>query len=227
MNHCTAEQLIAFERGIADLWEAGELPYLIHLSGGNETQLIEIFQDIQPGDWVFSSHRNHYHYLLSGGSPRRLEGLIRSGNSMFVYERACPIEQRALLGHILNSQVNFISSSILAGTCAIAAGVALQIRKLNSNPVGMPHVWCFLGDGAEDEGHFYEAVMMVEGHGLPCTFVIEDNNRSVDSTVKERRGELRLLYPMMLNSVRRYFYTPTYPHAGSGCKHRIEFKKLC
>ena len=233
MNHCTKEQLIAFETRVKALWEAGELPYLIHLCGGNEDQLIEIFKEIQPGDWVFSTHRNHYHALLSGMKPEVLLEKIKRGDSMFVFGRPSDMA----------GAVNFLSSSVLAGTCAIAAGVAHTIQQAQSEqipgyatdgrgnppaPVRSAHVWCFLGDGAEDEGHFYEAVVYATGQNLPVTFIIEDNNRSVDTAISERRGHVGDIWarkiPWPESHVRRYRYTPTYPHAGSGCKHHIIFK---
>ena len=37
------EDLIAFERKIADHWEAGKIKGPVHLSGGNEKELVEIF----------------------------------------------------------------------------------------------------------------------------------------------------------------------------------------
>lgn len=204
MNHCTREQLIEFENGIKESWEQGELPFLLHLAGGNEGPLIEIFRDVKKGDWIFGSHRSHYHYLLAGGSPKKLREKIATGASMFLFER----------------DLNFLTSSILAGTCCIAAGVALALKAEGSDS----RAWCFLGDGAEDEGHFYEAVNFVQGQGLPCTFVIEDNDRSVDSSVEDRRGtKIRREWgPHVI----RYSYTPTYPHAGSGCKHHITFKPM-
>ena len=70
------EDLISFEKRIIDMWENGDLPYLIHLSGGNEQQLIDIFRAIDKDDYVLSTHRNHYHYLLHGGSPDRLESFM-------------------------------------------------------------------------------------------------------------------------------------------------------
>ena len=203
MNYATKEQLIAFENRIKGLWEAGDLPFLLHLCGGNEDQLIEIFTGIQEGDWIFSSHRNHYHALLAGIDPAKLEALIRSGHSMFVFDRTR----------------NFVTSSILAGTCGIAAGVAWQLKHSGSSN----RVWCFLGDGAEEEGHLYEAALFVAGQELPCTFVIEDNNRQVD-TDKATRRAAQLTNPLdSLPCVRRYHYTAVYPHAGSGCKHQITF----
>jgi pyruvate dehydrogenase E1 component alpha subunit len=196
-----AQTLIQFENAVKEQWENGELPYLLHLSGGNEEHLIEIFKEYKNGDWVLSSHRNHYHYLLTGGSAERLMELIRNGRSMFVFDHS----------------LNFLTSSVLAGTCCVAAGIALGLKEQGSRN----HVWCFLGDGAEDEGHFYEAVCYVTGADLPCTFIIEDNNRSVDTTIDGRK-RWQVQWPEQ--TVRRYQYTPTYPHAGSGCKHIIKFK---
>lgn len=212
MNNATKEQLIAFEARMKELFEAGELPFLLHFCGGNEDQLIEIFREIKRGDWIFSSHRSHYHYLLAGGSPERLEQMIREGDSMFIFDK----------------ELNFLTSSVLAGTACVAAGVAWSVQdQAKRHPVGyarkdLRHTWCFLGDGAEDEGHFYEAVRMVDGYRLPCTFVIEDNNRSVDTSLADRRGDGHSVFPWP-SCVRRYHYLPTYPHGGSGCQKRIQF----
>ena len=209
MTKYTKDQLIAFEICIKELWESGELPFLLHLCGGNEDQLIEIFKDVRPGDWVFSGHRSHYHYLLAGGNETVLIDKIKQGDSMFIFGR-----QEHLASAL---QCNFLTSAVLAGTCGIAAGVAFALKEEGSPN----HAWCFLGDGAEDEGHFYEAVMFVEANQLPCTFIIEDNDRSVDTAKIHRRGAARMGWP---KCVRRYEYTPVYPHAGSGCKFQIQFK---
>ncbi|HEY1720544.1 MAG TPA: thiamine pyrophosphate-dependent enzyme [Magnetospirillaceae bacterium] len=204
MNFASAEELRDFETEIVRLWEAGDLPYLLHLSGGNEDWLVDFFRQVDDGDWIFSTHRNHFHALLSGVPAAYVKKMICEGNSMFTFDR----------------ERHFLTSSILAGTCCIAAGVAWALKEEGSKN----KVWCFIGDGGEEEGHFYEAVMMVMGHNLPCTFVIEDNNRSVDTTLEERLPTgFRMSWP---SCVVRHSYTPTYPHAGSGCKHIIQFKPL-
>ncbi len=196
------DELINFEKKIADHWEAGRLPFLLHLSGGNEDFLIDLFNEyVKPGDYVLSTHRNHYHALLTGIPPEKLERLILNGESMFIFSR----------------EHNFITSSILAGTCCIAAGIAWALKEEGREN----SVWCFLGDGAEEQGHFYEAVMMVQGHGLPCKFVIEDNDRSVESSLSERvPTNFRISWP---NCVIRNKYHATYPHAGNGTKKIIQF----
>ena len=110
-----------------------------------------------------------------------------------------------------------------------AAGSRRELRgqsRMIIRPHGYPKpsVWCFIGDGGEEEGHFYEAAMFVEANDLPCTFIIEDNNRSVDTSREHRRGAAKGL-EHLFKCVRRYHYTPTYPHAGSGCSFKIEFDK--
>ncbi|GAB1353534.1 hypothetical protein MASR1M12_22700 [Erysipelotrichia bacterium] len=194
------ESLVAFEKRIVDLFEDAQIPYPVHLSGGNETELIEIFREIQPGDYVFSTHRSHYHYLLAGGTPEELERMILAGDSMHVFDRKIP----------------FLTSAIVAGGPAIAAGVAFALKRKAS----ASKVWCFVGDGAEDEGHFYEAVRYVAGHELPCIFIIEDNDRSVESPKSSRHGDLTLQWPAC---VRRCSFIPTYPHVGTGTGKMIQF----
>jgi TPP-dependent pyruvate/acetoin dehydrogenase alpha subunit len=239
----TAQSLIEFESGIRELWERGQLPSLVHLCGGNEQQLIDIFSEIKKGDWIFASHRTHYAALLSGIKPEVLRQKILDGDSMFVYSR----------------KHNFLCSAVLAGCCGIAAGVAWDIKQnlkwiefkshgadkkvecvLCGKRIGHQdvakgshaawhktnpqRVWCFIGDGGEEEGHFYEAAMFVEANDLLCTFIIEDNNRSVDTPRDHRRGAAKGL-EHLFKCVKRYHYTPTYPHAGSGCSFKIEFCK--
>lgn len=201
MRHVSRNELIAFEQSVADLWEAGELPFLLHLSGGNEDKLIEIFDRINDGDWIFSTHRNHFHALLAGIDRSRVMKAIRRGDSMFVFDR----------------QRHFVSSAILAGTCCIAAGVAYALKAEGSSN----RVWCFIGDGGEEQGHFYEACLMVAGHDLPCTFIVEDNDRAVDMKKQDRTP---IPFRPRMPCVERYSYTPVYPHAGNGTSKIIQFK---
>ena len=198
----TSSDLIAFESRIRDHFAAGQLPCLIHLSGGNEEQLLDIFSRVRPQDWVFSTHRNHYHALLKGIPADHLEAEILAGRSMFIYSR----------------DHNFLTSSILAGTCCIAAGVAWDIAASALTVGPRPHVWCFLGDGAEEEGHYYEAALFAESNDLPITFIIEDNARQVDTPKSERRGIFHSTRCPLdhFTCVKRYHYEPTYPHGGAG-----------
>jgi deoxyxylulose-5-phosphate synthase len=188
----TKEELIDFENKIGDLYLDNKLPFLFHLSGGNEDQLIEIFKDIKEGDYVISNHRSHYHALLHGLPPEEIEQKILDGKSMFIYDR----------------KRNFFCSAIIGGTPAIAAGIAWALKRKGSDK----KVWCFVGDGTEDSGHLYESIRYVDGWDLPCKFVIENNDRSVESSNSDRWGKTGN-YIWNSPSVIKYYYQITYPHA--------------
>ena len=65
--------LIDFEKRMSDYYKNSRIKAPMHLSGGNEQELIELFSEIDEGDWVFSSWRNHYHALLKGIPKEQLD----------------------------------------------------------------------------------------------------------------------------------------------------------
>ena len=54
---------------------------------------------------------------------------------------------------------NFYVSAIIGGPVGIAVGIAWALKRKGSSQ----RVYCFLGDGTEDTGHFAEAVRYVDG----------------------------------------------------------------
>jgi len=201
MSIITKPELIRFEDRIRAHWQAGNLPCLLHLCGGNEDALIRILgSEFVPGDWVLSGHRNHYHALMAGISAEDLEREILAGRSMFTFSK----------------EHNFMSSAILAGMCSIANGIAWALKEDAGEVMPELAVWCFLGDGAEEEGHFYEAALFAEVNDLPVAFVVEDNDRQVDTPKAERGAGSRPTLDQIFRCVTRYSYQPTYPHAGDG-----------
>ena len=191
----TKQELIDFENSVALLWRNGLIKTPVHFCGGNEDQLIEYFKRVGPDDWVFSTHRNAYHWLLKTGDTGYLIKQIMAGNSM----------------HIIDLSRRFISSAIVGGNCGPAVGTAYAIKLARSGE----HVHCFVGDGATDQGWFFEAMRYAVGQELPITFIIEDNNRSVETTVIQRWGVRASTFPDN-TKVFRYSYKPTYPHCGDG-----------
>lgn len=151
----TTEELIAFEEDIASIFEQGNIKAPVHLHGGNEQQLIDIFSHIKPDDWVFSTHRSHYHALLKGIPKELVKEQILKGNSI------C----------LSNREHHFFTSAIVGGILPIAVGVAMSGAT----------VWCFVGDMAAETGIFHECVKYANGHDLPIHFVVEDNGLSVDT----------------------------------------------
>ena len=204
----TKDELIQFEKRVEERWIAGKVRVPLHLSGGNENDLLHIFKNIKEDDWVISTHRNHYHYLLKGGDA---DGLFKEiiGESTGI----CRGNSGSM--HTTDMERRFISSCLVGCGAPIAVGVATGI-KLRS---GQERVWCFLGDGACDQGMFWEALHTAEGRDLPVTFVVEDNNRSVDTSCEERgvsSSSSRLGGLMLSSKVIYYKFEATRPHVGNG-----------
>ena len=204
-------QLKGFELLIKSMWERGEIRCPVHLCGGNEQELMELFEEYKDDDYIFSTHRNHYHYLLAGGSPDNLLLEIRQ-------DPKGPSGGRSGSMCTTDPVRSFFSSAIVGGMCAIAVGVALALKEKDDKR----KVWCFVGDGGVDGGHFWEALQYAEGWDLPIVFVVEDNDRSTcTSTVarlgyKSMRDSVRYWAKEMSSKVVWYTYKPEYPHCGSG-----------
>lgn len=184
----TVERLRAFEQSICQAFLSGDAKGALHLSRGNESQLIEIFQKISRDDWVFSTYRSHYHALLHGISEDWLRAKILAGNSISINSK----EKR------------FFTSSIVGGCLPIAVGTALAIKRQS----GTNKVWCFVGDMAASCGMFADCVKYVSGFDLPLSFVVEDNGWSTNTPTREVWGA-----PGHVDYI-RYEYTRELPHSG-------------
>ena len=188
----TASDLIDFEDEVKKKYEDGKIRHPIHLSRGNEEQLIEIFQYVSEEDWVFSSWRNHYHALLHGVDPNYLMDQIVAGKSMSV---SC-------------QNPRFYSSSIVGGIVPISLGAAYAISESMDDRM----VWCFIGDMTFKTGLFHETHKLATGTILPIKFVVEDNNLSTNTPTDSTWG-LRQPIP---SDVVYYEYDRGVPHHGTG-----------
>lgn len=198
----TKEKLIAFEKEVARRWEAGEIKAPVHLSGGCEDQLIEIFKKIKPSDYILSSWRSHYHALLHGVPPDELMRQILVGKSMSVNSVDPP----------------FYSSAIAGGILPVAVGLGMAIKRKGESR----KVVVFCGDMTARMGVFYESVIYSRNFDLPVTFVIEDNGKSVRTDSKEAWGETVNNRSAIWSwgNVIRYEYKLSWPHHGTSRKQK-------
>lgn len=196
----TPADLTAFEREIADAFNRAEIRAPVHLAGGNEERLVEIFKAIGPRDWVATTWRSHFHCLLKGVPPNEVRAAILRGSSI-----------------ALNfPEHRIFSSAIVGGALPIAVGVAMSILRSRSRE----RVWAFCGDMAALGGMFHECLRYAWGNGLPITFVIESNGLSVCTDTMRAWGpgapgddpDSRIL---------PYRYHLPWPHSGAG--KRVDF----
>ncbi len=191
------EDLVAFERMVADAFNNGMIRAPVHLANGNEQELIDIFRNVAPDDWVCTQWRSHYHCLLKGVPQEQLMTDILAGKSITLTY----VEYRV------------ISSAIVGGVVPIALGIAWSIKRLKGNN----KVWVFVGDMTAMGGMFHECVRYANGHELPISFIVEDNGKSVETDTKRVWGK----YHNGDKRVSRYFYELKWPHAGAG--RRVQF----
>src|SRR3990167_8771486 len=154
----TKQELIDFERDIANEFEAGHIKAPIHLHGGNEEALIEIFKDITPESYCFSTHRSHYHALLKGVPPELVKSEILAGHSI----------------SLQFPEYHFFTSAIVGGIIPIALGVAMSGQTS----------WVFVGDMAAATGIAYECRRYAGHNAIPLHFVREENGYSVDTPLE-------------------------------------------
>src|SRR5512147_2793322 len=104
----TPQDLLAFEAEMALLFEEGKIRAPLHLAGGNEQQLIDVFKHIDlEHDWLACSWRSHYHCLLAGVPREEVKMAILNGRSIAL----CFPEYKV------------ISSAIVGGIAPIAMGI--------------------------------------------------------------------------------------------------------
>jgi pyruvate dehydrogenase E1 component alpha subunit len=198
----TPDDLIAFEKRVADAFNDAKIRAPVHLSGGNEVDLIELFDaaDIGDDDWVLTTWRSHYHCLLKGVHPERLFADIVAGRSITL----CYPDKKIL------------SSAIVGGILPIGLGLAWSIKR-----AGTGRVFVFVGDMAARTGVFDECLRYAAGHDLPIQFTVEDNQLSVVSPTEKVWGEEYTEPLRRYERVDAYDYKLGWPHAGAG--KRVNF----
>jgi TPP-dependent pyruvate/acetoin dehydrogenase alpha subunit len=201
-NGWTVELLKEFESQVAEIFNTGGIKAPVHLSDGNESALIDIFQEVRQDDWIFCSWRSHYQCLLKGVPPEEVLSEVVAGRSIS-------------LGF---PKHRIFSSAIVGGQVPIAVGAAMG-EKLKATGA---HVWCFIGDMTAETGIAQTSIRYAETHDLPITFVIEDNGISVLTKTREVWASETLRFNERNSSkVRTFEYRSKYPHAGAGV--RVQF----
>lgn len=154
-----------FEEKAGQLYGVGFIGGFCHLCIGQEAVAVGVTRARKPGDQIISTYRNHGLALAAGVDARQLmaELLGRAagccggkGGSMHVFA----LEHGLYGGH-----------GIVGATAPLGAGLAFANAYREDGRV----TWCFLGDGAADQGQVFEAMNLSARMRLPVVFVIENN----------------------------------------------------
>lgn len=171
-----------FEEKIVDLYPEQEMKCPVHLCIGQEAIAAGVCQHLKKKDFVFSNHRGHGHSLAKGTPMRPLmaefygkaTGCSRGkGGSMHIID-----VENGILG----------TSAIVGGGIPMGVGAALAASMRGEDSVSA----IFFGDGAFDEGAFYESFNFATLKRLPVVFVCENNFYATNSHQSARQGGCRI-----------------------------------
>jgi len=167
------------EEKIIELYPSDLIQSPVHLSIGQEAVAVGICANLNPEDWVFINYRGHAFYLAKGGPlPQffaelmgRIDGLSKGkAGSMHL---AAP--KQGVIG----------ASAVVASTISHAVGAALASKiKGERNRIFVAN----FGDGAMEQGVFFESLNFTALHNLPVLFLCEDNGLAVHTHLKDRQS---------------------------------------
>lgn len=165
------------EEAIAKKYSEQKMRCPVHLSIGQEIVSAVFSQVVKKKDFAVSTHRSHAHYLAKGGNLRRMISEI------YGKETGCSNGKGGSM-HLVDLDVNFMGSSPIVGNIIpIGVGLGLSANIKNTDQI----TYVFIGDGAVEEGSFYESLNFASVKKIPVIFICENNLYSVYSDLSERQ----------------------------------------
>ena len=168
-----------FEERIVDVYGVQDMKTPVHLCIGQEAIAAGICRHLRKDDYLFTTHRGHGHCLAKGVAAKklyaefygRIDGCCKGkGGSMHAAD-----PDYGILG----------TSAIVGGGIPLAVGTALASSLRGDGRVSV----AFFGDGATDEGTFYESMNFAALKKLPVIFVCENNFYATASPQSARHAE--------------------------------------
>ena len=154
-----------FEEQIWEIYTSGLMHGLAHLYIGEEAVAVGVCTALRDDDFITSTHRGHGHCVAKGGKldemmaevMGRVTGICRGkGGSM----------------HIADMSVGILGANgIVGGGFGIATGAALAAKLRKTDQVA----GCFFGDGASNQGIFFEVMNHAAIWALPVIYICENN----------------------------------------------------
>ncbi len=174
------------EEEIAKRYKEQEMRCPTHLSIGQELVPSIYAEFVNNEDYAVSTHRAHAHYLAKGGD-------INSMIAEIYGKKTGCCEGLGGSMHLIDKKIGFMgSTAIVGGTIPLGVGLALSIQIKNEKRIST----VFLGDGATEEGVFYESLNFAALKGFPVLFICENNLYSVYSNLEVRQPKNRKIYEL-------------------------------
>jgi TPP-dependent pyruvate/acetoin dehydrogenase alpha subunit len=166
------------EEAICLHYSEDEMKTPVHLSLGEEAIAAGVIHALAPEDQIFGTYRSHGIYLARTSETDKFFAEL--------YGKATGLlKGKAGSMHLSAPEYGLMgTSAIVSGIIPVAVGAAYAAKASGSGRI----VAAFFGDGATEEGVFWESVNAACLMKLPLLFVCEDNELAVFTRKVHRRG---------------------------------------
>ncbi|MDB9373622.1 pyruvate dehydrogenase (acetyl-transferring) E1 component subunit alpha [Nodularia sphaerocarpa] len=167
----------SFEDKCAEMYYRGKMFGFVHLYNGQEAVSTGVIQAMRPGeDFVSSTYRDHVHALSAGVPAREVMA------ELFGKATGCS-KGRGGSMHMFSAEHGLLGGyAFVAEGIPVAAGAAFQSkyrREVLGDQNADQVTACFFGDGAANNGQFFETLNMAALWKLPILFVVENNKWAI------------------------------------------------
>ena len=166
-----------FEDKCAEMYYRGRMFGFVHLYNGQEAVSTGVIKSMRSGeDYVCSTYRDHVHALSAGVPPTEVMA------ELFGKATGCS-KGRGGSMHMFSSEHNLLGGyAFVAEGIPVATGAAFQTkyrRDALKDESADQVTACFFGDGASNNGQFFECLNMAALWKLPIIYVVENNKWAI------------------------------------------------
>jgi TPP-dependent pyruvate/acetoin dehydrogenase alpha subunit len=155
----------AFEDKARELFMKDVIRGATHVYIGEEAIAVGVCTALKKEDYITSTHRGHGHCLAKGGDPYKMMAELLGRETGYCKGKGGSM-------HIADLDLGILGANgIVGGGIGLATGAAFASKYRNDGGVAV----CFFGDGAINQGVFYEAANMASLWKLPIIYVCERN----------------------------------------------------
>jgi TPP-dependent pyruvate/acetoin dehydrogenase alpha subunit len=164
----------------------GRLRGTLYSSHNQEAILVGSLFGLKPTDWISPIHRDMPAFFMKDfrfdvENPNRMGLSVEEVCAQVWGKEGSPGRARDNWSHIGSKAKRIIhSTSMLAGTIPVAAGVAYADRLQGGDAV----VLTYNGEGSTAQGIFHEAVNYAAVHKLPVITIVENNQWAYGTPVE-------------------------------------------
>ena len=164
----------AFEHVALQHYQAGRMGGFLILQIGQEAIPVAVRSMMREEDHTICSLRGMGTAITAGMSMR--EGMAE----LFGRATGCAKGKGGLFGFYAPEHHHWGGHGYAATQTALAAGLAFGLKYQDKTGA----VFCFLGDGAVNQGAFHESLNLASLFSLPVIFLIENNGFAMGTSVK-------------------------------------------